>query len=542
MRRARVLATALLVLLVASGCAVRAADPTPDPAATMPPSPSPSVQDSGAPIPTSDPGAATATPGPAASPSVQPVAEAVREPLVPVAGFWSTEGSIRRTSLVAAVAGAVTNPRPVFVAQGWLAPLLDALGLTAAGPNVTEVPLNRLRAQLRTTARSIGILPAADVTPAIRVLALDGRSLFGVDRVRDITTWPLLAVAPDARTVLAFDPAALWTMAAGGDVMLDRAIYRLSILSGRSASYPWSGGNARITGTYCCGAPGFRLVRTVSDGGGYAVRHLLSAADLAVVNLEGPAPDHFTYHPHGLVFSFDPRMLKGLTWAGIDAVSLANNHIRNAGGTGVVETVANLDALGIKHAGAGKTLIAARRPAWLTAGGKRIAILAYNSIGGFPAATSTSPGAAPLSLAAVRADITAARRAGADVVIVMPHWGVEYTDKRNSVQTTLAPALIDAGADLVLGGHSHWAGPVGMHDGRLIVYSMGNLVFDLIHDARTQQGVIVELTFRGSTLVEARLRPTAMVSVARLHLLESAFGGAALVRAIATGSAGLGLP
>ena len=84
--------------------------------------------------------------------------------------------------------------------------------------------------------------------------------------------------------------------------------------------------------------------------------------------------------------------------AGIDAVSLANNHIRNAGASGVLQTVRNLDAVGLKHFGAGRDLAAARRPAWFTVAGQRVAILGYNGIGPAPNARPTRAGAAPLSL------------------------------------------------------------------------------------------------------------------------------------------------
>ena len=91
-------------------------------------------------------------------------------------------------------------------------------------------------------------------------------------------------------------------------------------------------------------------------------------ADVALVNLEGPAPDDFRYHPTGFVFTFDPALLTGLRDAGIDVVSLANNHIRNAGASGIRDTIRHLDALGILHAGAGQDSTEAHRPAWLSAG------------------------------------------------------------------------------------------------------------------------------------------------------------------------------
>ena len=129
----------------------------------------------------------------------------------------------------------------------------------------------------------------------------------------------------------------------------------------------------------------------------------------------------------------------------------------------------------------------------MTAAGERVAILAYNGvgsyrgIGGSPNATSTRAGAAALSITAIRADIAAARAAGATVVIVFPHWGTEFTDRLNSQQASLAPKILAAGADAVIGGHSHWAGPMRLFGSRPVVYSMGDLVFGMIHDERTQE-------------------------------------------------------
>jgi poly-gamma-glutamate synthesis protein (capsule biosynthesis protein) len=233
----------------------------------------------------------------------------------------------------------------------------------------------------------------------------------------------------------------------------------------------------------------------------------------------------------------DPGLLVGLRRAGIDVVSLGNNHITNAGAAGVTDTTRRLDRLGIAHAGAGWSLEAARRPAWLRAGGLRIAVLAADDVAERSRATAARAGSAPLRTASLRADIRAARRAGADVVIVAPHWGREYTDTVTPRQRRVARALLHAGADLVLGSHSHWAGPLDIVDGRLVVYSLGDLVFDLQHDARTQQGLIVELTFAGRRLAQVDLHPTLMLHDSQPNLLEPRGGGNALLRAIREASA-----
>lgn len=405
-----------------------------------------------------------------------------------------------------------------------------------------------IRAGLAAAPGALGILRAEDVTPAVRALAVGGVSLFGGGRVRDLSAWPLLVAEPPEALPTTFRPAAAWTLVAGGDVMLDRYVYRRVVLDGLGANHPWNGGLGRITSRSCCGYPGFRIVKGARTTDNGAVRTLLRGADVAMVNLEGPAPDDFRYHTSGFIFSMDPGLLTGLRSAGIDVVSLANNHIRNWGASGVRDTIQNLDALGIRHAGAGRTSSQARRPAWLTAAGLRIAILAYNGvgayggIGGSPNATSTRAGAAPLTMAAVRADIRAACTAGADVVIVFPHWGVEYTDRLNAQQASLAPKILAAGADAVLGGHSHWAGPIRLFGNRLVVYSMGDLVFSLEHDERTQEGILVELTFTGKRLAQVTLHPTLMVGSVQPNIMVPSGGGSTLLAAIHRASARLGGP
>jgi poly-gamma-glutamate synthesis protein (capsule biosynthesis protein) len=377
---------------------------------------------------------------------------------------------------------------------------------------------------------------------------VSGVSLFGGVRTRSLATWPLLVPEPAGSTPSTFATAAAWTLVAGGDVMLDRSIYRQLVINGKGARHPWNGGLAKITSRYCCGAPGFRIVKGVRVVANGAVRTLLRGADVSMVNLEGPAPDDFRYHTSGYIFSMDPELLTGLRYAGIDVVSLANNHIRNWGASGVIDTLRNLDALGIRHAGAGRTSTQARRPAWMTVAGQRIAILAYNGvgsyrgIGGSPNATSTRAGAAALGITAIRADIKAARAAGATVVIVFPHWGTEFTDSLNAQQADLAPKILAAGADAVIGGHSHWAGPIRLFGNRPVVYSMGDLVFGMTHDERTQEGLLVELTFSGRRLAQVTLRPTLEVGAVQPNLLTPGGGGSTVLARIRRASARLVAP
>jgi hypothetical protein len=177
----------------------------------------------------------------------------------------------------------------------------------------------------------LGILRASEVGPGVRALGWGKRSLFGVGRVRDLGTWPLMADLPKDEGAPAFDPADLWTFVAAGDVMLDRGVYLQLVDRGRGPDFPFAGGRARITGRTCCSSFGWALPKTVRTGDAGAVRDLLEGADRSIVNLEGPAPRRATFHAEGTSFSFRQDLLDGLANAGIDIVSLANNHIGDAG-------------------------------------------------------------------------------------------------------------------------------------------------------------------------------------------------------------------
>jgi poly-gamma-glutamate capsule biosynthesis protein CapA/YwtB (metallophosphatase superfamily) len=290
-------------------------------------------------------------------------------------------------------------------------------------------------------------------------------------------------------------------------------------------NFPFSGGSATITGRSCCSTMGWVLPKARRVDTSPAVRRLLQGANLALANLEGPAPTRARYHTTGTVFSFRQDLLAGLHDAGIDWVSLGNNHIGDAGHAGVVQTVQALDHLGIKHAGAGATRAAARAPATFTVAGTKVAVLAYDSIAAGYAAGTSSPGSAQLSRATVIADIHRARAAGADLVVVYPHWGVEYRTGPTAAQRSFAHAMIDGGADLVVGNHAHWAGAMEVYRGKPIWYALGNFVFDQTWSEQTEEGLVLELTFTGSTLVQAWLHPTLILNGAQPNLLDPAGSG-----------------
>ena len=507
------------------------------------PSPTPGSSVAGAPISSAEARSIPTPPSPAASPnptaetpastlgSTAPTPAAPSAPppaaptppppptiaLVPVVGFWSSTAGISLAELDAALTGSSKVYRRVLVAG-------SLKGATASTPA-------RIRAAVNADARTLGLLAIDDVTPDVHALAIDGIDLFGNGRLRDIRTWPLLvpsAPGMDPATP-SFDQSTTWTLVAAGDVMLDRSIYGRTVRQGKGADYPWDGGVADITGRTCCTTAGGRLPVVRRAGRAGAVRALFRDADLALVNLEGPAVDDFRWHPHGLTFTFDPDLLTGLRDAGVDVVTIGNNHIGNAGPGGVTETMRHLDEVGIAHVGAGKSAATAGTPAWFDVAGQRVALFGYDAIRPAYHATTRRAGSAGLAATRYRADIAKARRAGADVVVVLPHWGVEYQAVPTSGQRADARKLAAAGSTLVLGSHSHWVGAMETVGGTPVLYSLGNFVFDLVRSEETVEGILVEVTFVGARPTQIRLHPTVMVDVVQPNLLEPSGDGAVVI-------------
>ena len=507
-------------------------------------SPSRSAQGSVAPSPTGSSAApsagASATAG--ATPTATAPATIAAVPIVPVTQFRSTATSTTANELATVLAGTSSRYEALELVSSEADAILAELGAQRPA-DTTRLILAPDAATLTTDMaadrKRLAFLRADAVTPGVRALAWGNDALFGVDRVKDLSAWPLMAQLPAPTAAAAYDPATTWTLFAGGDIMLDRGVYETLHVKGKGADFPFDGGSAEITSRYCCSSFGWDLPRTVRTGDGGAFRHLISSADIAIANFENPAPNDPSWHTSGTVFSADPKLVDGLVNAGLDYVSLANNHIRDAGGPGVLQTIKNLTTRGLKVSGAGKDLAAARKPAIMEAGGAKVAILAYDAIAGGYHATATKIGSAPLNATYVKQDVAAARKAGADVVIVFPHWGTEYDPTPFTSQQKLARMIIDSGADMVIGNHAHWAAAMEIYEGKPIWYALGNFVFDQTWSEPTMEGITLELTFRGAELVQAHLRPHIILDKAQPNFLDPAGDGRVVMGQVFTASRGL---
>jgi hypothetical protein len=478
----------------------------------------------------------TATP----IPSDAPLADVA---IVPVAQFRTTVLTVGRADIQAALSGTSTRFDALELVAGEADAILAALSVErpAGDPHlVLAADAAELSTDLAAHRKHLAVLRADAVGPGVRALGWAGKQLFGVDAVDSVAAWGLTARLPQPTDAPAFDPAASWTLVAGGDIMLDRGVAQTLTLKKKGADFAFDGGTAEVTGT-CkdCSPLGWDTPYTKRTGGGGAVRHLLEAADVAIANFENPAPDTFRYHTSGTVFSANPKLIAGLANAGIDWVGIANNHIRDAGGTGILQTIANLKRYGIRSSGAGKNLKAARTPAIIDVKGVKVAFLAYDTIRKDAGAGANRAGSALMSRAALKADVAAARKAGAGVVIVFPHWGTEYDPTPFAGQQTLAKAAIDAGADMVIGNHAHWAGAVEVYKGKPIWYALGNFVFDQTWSIPTMEGITLELTFRGPALVQARMRPHIILDKAQPNFLDPAGDGKVVLGQVYDASKGM---
>jgi poly-gamma-glutamate capsule biosynthesis protein CapA/YwtB (metallophosphatase superfamily) len=222
---------------------------------------------------------------------------------------------------------------------------------------------------------------------------------------------------------------------------------------------------------------------------------LLNSADIRVGNLECVVATTGTSEPDKpYTFRAHPRVLK-LLQRHFDALSLANNHSGDYGPGAFGEMLDILERQKISYFGGGRTLAQAHTPLVLERNGLRIALLGYNEF--FPRsfeADFDKPGIAWSEDEQVRLDIHTARiRYQADVVIPVMHWGWEHEKLASSRQLQLARLMIDAGADAVVGGHPHVTQNVELYQGKPIIYSLGNFVFDGFSDQDSNTGWLLRM-------------------------------------------------
>ena len=285
-----------------------------------------------------------------------------------------------------------------------------------------------------------------------------------------------------------------------GDVALGRSMEPQ--LARYGPSYPWQGLAPLLTGV-----PG-------SAGAG-------SQPVIAVANLEGVLTTRGEPLSKPYLIRAHPILGQTLAQAGLGLVTLANNHALDYGPEGLDDTITTLDALGIATVGTGPD----QRPAFFAANGVRVAFLGYAAArwNGSPDVPATDRLAwAEPDL--VQADVRAARR-DADIVVVLLHAGTEYAAAPSPDQVAVAHAAIDAGSNLVVGHHPHVTQTVERYRDGLIVYSLGDALFDIPRPA-AMRGDLLRVYVTAEGLERAELWPFWIEDAIRPRLLEDGEGTA----------------
>lgn len=237
------------------------------------------------------------------------------------------------------------------------------------------------------------------------------------------------------------------------------------------------------------------------------IRSVVAPADVALCHMEtvyGADGDYAGYP----LFRSPPEIAQGLAATGYDGCSTASNHTLDDGAEGIRRTLDALDRAGVRHAGSARTEQEAGTATVLRAGAARVAHLAYTSdTNGLPLPPDRPWAVRLVDEARIVDDARAARRAGADVVVVSVHWGTEWQDAPDRRQIDLARSLTASNTggrpdiDLILGTHAHVPQAYEKVNGTWVIYGMGDQIageminHEGVHDPRGNQSTLGRFTF-----------------------------------------------
>jgi hypothetical protein len=265
------------------------------------------------------------------------------------------------------------------------------------------------------------------------------------------------------------------------------------------------------------------------DGGGAAydfrpmfsgIQPVVSRADLALCHMDTAygANGAYTGRP---VFKSPPEVAQGLAATGYDGCSTASDHSLDDGADGIRRTLDALDGVGVRHAGTARTEAEARTVTILRAGPAKVAHLAYTfDTNGLPLPQGEPWAVSLLNENRIVEDARAARRAGADVVVVSVHWGTEWQDAPDQQQLALAQQLTASrtggrpDVDLVLGTRAHVPQAYEKVNGTWVVYGLGDQVAGEMYnrqgvqDPRGNESSLARFTFAPPARPGSRWRVT----------------------------------
>lgn len=490
--------------------------------------------------PSPAPSSAPASPSPTASPTATAVPSPTPVvpydfPLAVVTGLTNLDPAITLDELAAlAEGGQLVVPCGVEVVEPALAP---------AG---SCIPAREVVTLLEADQAAVALLPAGLVEPATRVLPIAGDGPFGLfgpnlfgDTASRALEYPVIGSAmPDdpelRRAWTRYDRSEIWTMTNLGSLCADRGAAYQAVALGKGWAWAFDGGTARYAAPAVVDPPDggpYYPVQPVETGNDGATSAILRRSDVAIADHECPVMPQETWAPNltstSFAFSVPEEILP--IWRdtlGLDVIYLAANHMSDKGVPGIRSTIELLDEYGLPRTGLGLNLDQALEPAYVEVAGLRVGFVAFNDVAGVAAAGPDTAGVPWITQENVNEGVRRARDGGADLVICAPQWwgGAEYHDDLWPTQVTQLGWFDAAGCDHVIGSGTHVAGPLILEgapdDVRLVLASPGNYMFGQGWWQETQEGVIIDMAFRGSTLVNVRLHPTVQVLQARPALLD----------------------
>lgn len=245
------------------------------------------------------------------------------------------------------------------------------------------------------------------------------------------------------------------------------------------------------------------------------VSEVFGSADIAIVNLETCVSERgVSEKREGYGFRTPPNMLEGFVNAGIDMVNLANNHTRDFGYDALLDTFTHLTEYNIDYFGAGEDIDRAQGLVIKDVNGIKIGFAAANQVG-LSTSCAAAEGHAGISMVYKMNDERTLAflekikeyDAMCDVLIVFMHCGIEETFDINTYQKDFSRALIDSGADIVVGGHPHTLQPIEFYNDKPIIYSIGNLIFWHIDDEIDGLTAIFDITIDKNGFKSLKLHP-----------------------------------
>lgn len=249
----------------------------------------------------------------------------------------------------------------------------------------------------------------------------------------------------------------------------------------------------------------------------------LNDADILMINNEFPFSDRGeAMADKQFVFRCSPSYGKALTEMGVDVVSLANNHTLDYGKDALRDTFTTLDEAGILYGGAGDTVERAQEIQVIEANGKKFGFLAVSRV--IPTADwkveNSAPGLFSCYDETRLLELIGEGKKQCDFLTVFPHWGTEYSENPDKNQLRIAEKCMEAGADLIVGSHTHCLQGMEYFDGKPVFYSLGNFIFG----QSIERSAAVKVTVKEDGTAAYRLIPVCAKGGVTQKMEETAAG------------------